>query len=449
MISRVTDSQPLHIPHGFAKRPRSWKWSRLDALCVGIFDCPHSTPKKTELGPLMARTQDISSGVFRTDQAVHVSEQTYQSRTRRAVPSFGDLLYSREGTYFGVAAEVPRDCEVCLGQRMVLIRPDRRGISHSYLRYWLNSPAMALHIHGFRDGTVAERLNLSTIRALPVLVPSHGEQKAIAEILGALDDKIELNRRMNETLESMARAIFKSWFVDFDPVRAKMDDRQPEGLTPEIAALFPNMLHHQNGELVPDGWDVEPLDNIASFLNGTALQKYPPSGENDLPVIKIAQLRKGDTAGAPLANSRLPGKFVISDGDILFSWSGTLMVRTWCGGRGALNQHLFKVTSDSYPKWFYHQWVLEHLADFQAIAASKATTMGHIQRHHLKEAMCLVPDSDLLNAGDPFFSSLHERTVANAVETRVLAGLRDTLLPKLLSGELRVPQAEKMVSEAV
>ena len=230
--SALAETKLLHVPAAYGEPPDGWTWSRLDDVTEGVFDCPHSTPKLTDTGPFVVRTQDIITGVFRADQAGRVSEETYAERIARVTPSRGDLLYSREGTYFGIAAEVPPKTRVCLGQRMVLIRPDKRRLDFSFLCHWLNSPIMAAHIHGYRDGTVAERLNLPTIRALPILIPPLFEQKAIAAVLGALDDKIELNRRMNATLEAMARALFQSWFVDFDPVRAKLDGRPPPPSSP-------------------------------------------------------------------------------------------------------------------------------------------------------------------------------------------------------------------------
>ncbi|MEP7200844.1 MAG: restriction endonuclease subunit S, partial [Chloroflexota bacterium] len=233
-------------------------------------------------------------------------------------------------------------------------------------------------------------------------------QRAIAHILRTLDDKIELNRRMNETLEAMARAIFKSWFVDD----------------------------------VPMGWQVKPLDEIANFLNGLALQKYPAQGDDYLPVIKIAELRKGVTESSDRASADVPSEYVVADGDVIFSWSGSLEVVLWCGGKGALNQHLFKVTSVEYPKWFYYYWTRAHLPDFQQIAAGKATTMGHIQRHHLREALAIVPSANELRAMDQIMSPLLQRIIASNVESRTLVTLRDALLPKLMSGEVRVKDAE-------
>jgi type I restriction enzyme S subunit len=269
-----------------------------------------------------------------------------------------------------------------------------------------------------------------------VPLPPVPEQKAIAAVLGALDDKIELNRRMNATLEAMARALFQSWFVDFDPVRAKAEGRPPAGLDEPTAALFPAQFQPSELGEIPHGWDVGSLDQIANFLNGLALQKFPPGQEPTLPVIKIAQLRKGDSHGADRCNTDLPPDFIITDGDVLFSWSGSLEVELWCGGPGALNQHLFKVTSEAFPKWFYFLWTRHHLEDFRRTAASKATTMGHIQRKHLSAAKVLMPPPALLKAMTPVMVPLIEHIVANRIQSRTLATLRDTLLPKLLSGEL-------------
>jgi hypothetical protein len=163
------------------------------------------------------------------------------------------------------------------------------------------------------------------------------------------------------------------------------------------AALFPDAFDESELGLVPRGWGVAALDSVADFLNGLALQKFPPENDDDwLPVIKIAQLRKGDTSGADHASQNIKSEYIVQNGDVLFSWSGSLEVEVWCGGMGALNQHLFKVTSKNFAKWFYFLWTRYHLPHFQQIAAGKATTMGHIQRKHLTEAKVLVPPESLL-----------------------------------------------------
>jgi len=420
----ITNASAPHIPWAFNHLdPRSFR--RLDAVTLGVFDCPHSTPKLTPTGPLVVRTQDIMTGVLRTDEAARVSEETYRARVAQAEPAYGDLLYSREGTYFGIAAEVPKGVRVCLGQRMVLIRPDPRQIDHLYLKYWLNSPQIAAHMHGFRDGSVAERLNLPTIREMPVFVRPVTEQRAIGSVLGALDDKIEQNRRTGRALERLAGATFKAWFVDFDPVKAKAAGAVGFPGMPHAAfAALPSHLADSKIGLVPQGWVVRSLSKVADFLNGLALQKYPPAGdETDLPVIKIAELRNGSTEGSAVANANVPDAYVIEDGDLLFSWSGTLEAELWFGGRGALNQHLFKVTSDDYPRWLCLNWVRQHLPEFRLIASGKATTMGHIKRGHLDDAQVVVPDDAVLHAADDAIGPLHDLHAGLALETRKLAAL--------------------------
>ena len=291
------------------------------------------------------------------------------------------------------------------------------------------------------DGSPIPSTTRSAVYVMDLEVPPPAEQRAIANILGALDDKIELNRRMNATLEAMARALFKSWFVDFDPVRAKADGRDP-GLPKPLADLFPASFEDSELGEIPKGWVVRGLDEIARFLNGLALQKYPPKDDRSLPVIKIAQLRAGNTAGADAASADLEADYIVEDGDVLFSWSGSLECVLWTGGQGALNQHLFKATSAEFSKWFHYLWIHQHLADFRHIAAGKATTMGHIQRHHLSDAKVVVPGNSFLNVASNTLSPLIERMITTRIESRALAALRDTLLPKLISGELRVTASE-------
>ena len=294
-----------------------------------------------------------------------------------------------------------------------------------------------------QTGTAVPHISAQQIKEFEFLLPHVHEQRAIAHILGTLDDKIELNRRMNETLEAMARALFKSWFVDFDPIRAKMEGRDT-GLPQDIADLFPDRLVDSELGEIPEGWTVIPLDVIARFQNGLALQKFRPAqNEARLPVVKIAQMRVGEANSGEWASATIRPECIIEDGDVLFSWSGSLLVKIWCGGRAALNQHLFKVTSERYPKWFCLHSLLSHLPAFRRIAQDKATTMGHIKRHHLTDALCVVPPDSVIAGVSDTFACLLERQVANELVDRTHVALRDTLLPKLISGEIRVPDAER------
>ena len=323
---------------------------------------------------------------------------------------------------------------------------DFKGNDPRFVHYLLHG----LDFSGYSDKAAVPGLNRNHMHEEPVRIPIDvAEQRAIAHVLGTLDDKIELNRRMNETLEAMARALFKSWFVDFDPVRAKMEGRDT-GLPEDIADLFPDRLVDSEMGEIPEGWGVVPLDAIARFQNGLALQKYRPApNEARLPAVKIAQLRAGEANSGEWASATIRPECIIENGDVLFSWSGSLLVKTWSGGRAALNQHLFKVTSERYPKWFYLHSLLSHLPAFQRIAQDKATTMGHIRRQHLTEALCAGPPDGLIAGLSDTFSCLLERQVATELSGRTLAALRDTLLPKLIFGEIRLAMAAKaMEAEA-
>ncbi|HQR85777.1 MAG: restriction endonuclease subunit S [Burkholderiales bacterium 35-55-47] len=312
-----------------------------------------------------------------------------------------------------------------------------------YIYYLCRDPEFRKYAIGRMEGTSGrQRVSWQSIAAYEFQHIPPNERRASAKALAAMDNRITLLRETNATLEAIAQALFKSWFVDFDPVRAKSEGKLPDGMDVSTAALFPDAFDEAELGLLPKGWQVEALDDVAEFLNGLALQKFPPTGVNDLPVIKIAQLRKGDTAGADLASGLIKPEYVIQNGDVLFSWSGSLEVEIWCGGVGALNQHLFKVSSSRFDKWFYYLWTKHHLESFRQIAASKATTMGHIQRGHLSSAKVNVPNESVLKVANALFTPLVERIVHNALQANTLANLRDTLLPRLISGQVRITDAE-------
>ena len=348
----------------------------------------------------------------------------------RKIAHPGDLLFCVRGSTTGRMNWA--DKKYAIGRGVAAIRHRCASELQPFVRAVIEFELPKLLVQA--TGSTFPNVSASQLASIPYPNLSAAEQRAIAHILGTLDDKIELNRRINETLEAMARALFKSWFVDFDPVRAKMAGRDT-GLPKHLADLFPDRLVESEVGEIPEGWEVMALDTIADFRNGLALQRYRPQTRYErLPVVKIAQLRSGKTDSGEWATSDICPEFIIDDGDVVFSWSGSLMVMVWCSGRAALNQHLFKVTSTRFPKWFFLHNVRSHLANFQTIAAGKATTMGHIKRHHLSDAMCTVPDSRLLAAADGPLSAIFERSLSANIQSRTLASLRDTLLPKLISG---------------
>ncbi len=436
----------------------SWPTCKLGQIAA----VRHGWPFKSELYSLerQGRPIVVSIGNFQYSGGFRF-ESTVIKEYAGAYPheyelNSGDLLLvmtcqTPGGEILGIPARVPSDgCTYLHNQRIGLVTNVAKHVDAGFL-YWLFlTKSFNSHLVATASGTKILHTAPSRIEAFEFSLPPLPEQRAIAHILGTLDDKIELNRRTNETLEAMARALFKSWFVDFDPVHAKKAGRKPEGMDAETAALFPDDFEDSEMGKIPRGWRAVPLDTIADFLNGLALQKFPAAaGEPSLPVIKIAQLRKGAVDGADQANRNVPMQYVVKDGDLLFSWSGTLEVAVWCGGEGALNQHLFKVTSKSTPPWFYHGWLVHHLAEFRQIAADKATTMGHIQRGHLTRAIVALPSGKAIEVGSAALAPLAARSLSVRKNSQTLAALRDALLPQLLSGSLRVPEAMRLVEKAI
>ena len=413
------------------------------------FNLQRGTTYKSRLlgqdGPVLLGLASIQrNGGFRTD-----SLRTYGGECpNKLLVHPGELYVSlkdvtQSADLLGAVARLPENHPPGrLTQDTVKLVPKRNSPPIEYIHWLLRTPEYRHYCLARATGTTNLGLPRDDFLAYPV-PPLTLSRRRIVEALKGLDDKIELNRRENETLEALSRAIFKDWFVDFGPTHAKAEGREPY-LRTELWNLFPDEL--DDGK--PAGWRRKPLDGIAEFLNGVALQKFPVSDPDDsLPVIKIAELRGGVTAKSGRASRRVPASYVVRDGDFLFSWSGSLLAKFWTGGEGALNQHLFKVTSDRYPAWFFSQWVSHHLGEFQAIAATKATTMGHIKREHLKQAMTTCPPDDVLATLGKTLEPLVDRAVENALQSRTLAQTRDLLLPKLIVGDLRVGDAETLVNQ--
>ncbi len=213
-----------------------------------------------------------------------------------------------------------------------------------------------------------------------------------------------------------------------------------DNLLQQAQAIFTQKFLNLEG--IPDGWKQSSLLGIADYLNGLAMQKFrPKDDEQGLPVLKIKELRQGAyDASSELCSPSIKPEYIVHDGDVIFSWSGSLLVDFWCGGTCGLNQHLFKVTSGTYDKWFYYAWTNHHLQKFVAIAADMATTMGHIKREELSKAVVLIPSQSDYDRIGGLLSPLYDLVIANRIENRKLAALRDELLPQLMSGQLDVSE---------
>jgi type I restriction enzyme S subunit len=263
-------------------------------------------------------------------------------------------------------------------------------------------------------------------------------------------------RQSSEVLEALTKAIFKSWLVDFDPVRSKAEGREPDGMDAVTAALFPSEFQDSPLGQIPSGWEVAPLYGIAEFSNGAAYKDIHFSSNNEgLPVIKIAELKAGVTESTKFTTTYLAERFRIEQEEILFSWSGnpdtSIDTFIWDGGPAWLNQHIFRVRENGYvPRsWVYIQ--LKTLRSvFAEIARDKQTTgLGHVTVADMKRLLVCKPTDEIVLRFDEIAKPILARIAANQLAIRTLADLRDTLLPRLISGKLRVPEAEAMLMEVV
>lgn len=377
----------------------------LGDICVQITDGTHSTVKDNEKGDhYLLSAKNIKDRIIISSKERRIDKPTLDSLRKRTKTAKGDVLVTSVGT-IGETAIIEDDLPNYEFQRSVLIlKPNTDIVNPRYLYYYMRN--LKKTFISMATGAVQKCLFIGQMKSVSIELPDLETQKKIADILGTIDEKIELNRRMNETLEQMGQALFRHYFID-----------NPEA----------------------EKWEEKPLDEIADFLNGLAMQKYPKAeGEAILPVIKIREVSSGITANTDIASAGIPEQYIVHSGDLLFSWSGTLLVKFWSEGEGALNQHLFKVTSQGYPEWLYYYWTTHHLDDFIQTAKSKATTMGHIQRKHLKQAMVLVPDAEMLEKIGDKIQPLIDVSKENAQQIQTLTTLRDTLLPRLISGKARV-----------
>ncbi len=340
------------------------------------------------------------------------SGQKYVSDTEKTITTSGleksstkllqknDIIISARGT---VGALAMLDKPMTFNQSCYGMRAKEDKSTSDYLFYLLKDTVKQLQQVSY--GAVFDTITRNTFDETAILLPPLKEQKAISEVLSSLDDKIDLFHRQNKTLEELAQTLFRQWFV----------------------------------EEAEEGWEEKPLSKIANFLNGLACQKFPPKNDIDkLPVLKIKDLKVGISDNSDWATTDIKSEYIIENGDVIFAWSASLIVKIWDGEKCILNQHLFKVTSSDYPKWFYYQWCKFHLDRFIAIAQAHATTMGHIKRKDLDNATCIVPTDDEMKVMSEQMVPFMDKMENNSKQIKTLENMRNTLLPKLICGEVRV-----------
>lgn len=425
---------------------------------------------------LTPKDMDNRKWIISTER--HLSKDGLSCVKNSLVPA-GSIAVSCIGSDMGKAAMVPTD--TVTNQQINTIIPDTNKCDPDYLYYCLSTMQQALK--DIAGGSATPILNRGHFGKVTVTLPALRYQQWASKVLSALDDKIQLNHQINQTLEKMAQALFKSWFVDFEPVKAKaaaleaggseedallaamgaVSGKTPDQLAtlsaeqPEryaelrsIAALFPSTMQDSELGEIPEGWDALPLYETADYVNGAAFKAKDFSEDRSgLPIIKIAELKQGISTGTKFTSGQFKEKYRISNGDVLYSWSGSpetsLEVFKWFGGEGWLNQHIFKLNFHNSKNIHFTYFLLKQIKPLLIrTAQQKQTTgLGHITVADMKRIRVPYPSHSLLSAFSRMGGPIYDRGSVAIQENVSLTRLRDLLLPKLLSGELTLADVEE------
>lgn len=377
-------------------------------ICETIVDCPHSTAKDEGTGYPLIRTPNVGKGRLKLAGVHRVSENVYNQRNERAVPQVDDLILAREAPVGNVAI-IRKGQQVCLGQRTVLIRPNKKYVDPDYLVYYLLSPELQHKLLSSANGATVSHLNMSSIRSLEVQVPEIEVQKRIGAILARIDDKIELNSTINENLEQQAQALFKAWFVDFEPFGGVMPDDWRMGTLSEICGYSKDKIDIDN--LTLDSY--YSTENMHPNRQG-AVQA------TTLPTIKqTTACKKGDVL---ISNIRPYFK------KILYCFSD-------CGC--STDVLCFVPNKTDYSAFLYCALYADKFFDYM-VAGSKGTKMPRDDKQQIMVYPICIPSAEYIEKFNQAVASMLETVYTNRIEENNLANLRDTLLPKLMNGEIDV-----------
>jgi type I restriction enzyme S subunit len=378
----------------------NWEEELIGNLVASVSE----TYKFTDEEVVFLNTSDILAGKFLHSNLSKPS--TLPGQAKKQIQK-GDLLFSEIRPANKRYALVTFDSSKYVVSTKLMVLRSKGNIDSKYLEYFLTSKETLEYLQMLaedRSGTFPQ-ITFDNIAALKIKVPTKSIQENTVNLLDDIENKISLLETQILTCEKLAFSLFSFWFI----------------------------------ENPSEEWKTLPLSKAANFLNGLACQKFPPKNETDkLPVLKIKELSSGLTENSDWASTEIKPEYIVRNGDVIFAWSASLMVKIWDGQDCILNQHLFKVTSEDFPKWFYYLWCKHHLAEFISIAASHATTMGHIKRGDLAEAKVLIPSPEELEVMTEQAEPLIQKIIANNIQINTLTKLSDSLLPKLMSGEVTV-----------
>ncbi|GHZ93633.1 restriction endonuclease subunit S [Vibrio cholerae] len=429
----------------------SFETATLESLCELVVDCPHSTPEWTDEGIIVLRNQNIKNGVLDLSSPSFTNEDDYQKRIKRAVPRAGDIVFTREAP-MGEVCMVPEGLKCCLGQRQVLLRP-KSDVNGQYLFWALQSPYVQQQI-AWNEGTGS---TVSNVR-IPVLkalnIPRIGNEDMIAKSLTDIASKLSLNTQTNQTLEQMAQAIFKSWFVDFDPVKAKMNGEQPEGMDAATASLFPEKLVESELGLIPEGWEIKPIKDLCTKVqNGGTPKRNEKSYWDDgtIPWLTSGEVRQSiitavENRITQLGLDKSSAKWVPELSTLVALYGATAGEVSLTSIPLTTNQAVCALMPKKEHQWYNYLQLKNRVAELAGKAVGSA--QQNISKGLVESTEVLSVPESLLEAFNSQVENLFRLRICNLNENVELAKLRDTLLPKLLSGEIELGLNEAVELEA-
>jgi len=406
-----------------------------------------------EAGINYVKSESITfDGRIETSKFAFIDSNAHDA-LKRSQLQCGDILFSMAGVYIGKTAVVKDDIlPANTNQAVGIIRIDTQKAHSEYIDFCLRNPALRTYANSLVAQSAQPNLNLAEIKGLPINLPPLPEQKAIAHILGTLDDKIELNRKTNETLEAMAKALFKSWFVDFDPVGAKAEGR-PTGLPAEISNLFPDSFEDSELGEIPRGWGVAKIDQIIKIQKDSIDPSVTPDETFDH--YSIPAFDSGKNPAKELGSSIKSQKFLVGDDDLLVSKLNPSTPRVWIPFSSSARRSICsteflvcRASTDVGRAFAYCLASSDSIIEVMTgLAGGTSNSHQRIRPSDFLSLDCCIGSQKVRSAFSDVVEPLLRKTLAQRIESRSLASARDALLPKLISGEIRIPDAERMLEE--
>ena len=409
----------------------------LEELCTGIIDCPHSTPKWQDKGIPVIRNYNLKDGKIDCANLSFVSEEDYKERVKRAIPEESDIIISREAP-MGVVGIVPKGFQCCLGQRLVLLKIDKSKCLPKYLLYTLMSEYVQLQIRRINQtGSIVSNLNISSLRELKIPLHSFEEQKKIANILSAIDDKISLNNQINQDLEAMAKTLYDYWFVQFD-----FPDQNGK---PYKSSGGKMVYHPELKREIPEGWGVEKLGDLAQFKNGINYEKTS-SGSEKVKIINVRNIssstifiNRTDLDEIFLENDKSTN-FIVNEGMILITRSGIPGATRLVSELEAKTVYSGFIIASEVNDLIYKNLIFYYLKNVEEVLKNQSagTIMKNISQSVLTDMVVSLPPQNLLLKFNSIIDNLLEQMKNVQRQNQELTQLRDWLLPMLMNGQVKV-----------